>query len=59
MPDPESPSEPGHVPDGEGAPRESEGTRERELTEYRVPPGERDQPGAREREREVQDEGHG
>lgn len=52
MADEESPSQPGHVPGGEATPRESTGSRERELTEYRVPRRERDQPGARERERE-------
>lgn len=52
MPDTESPSEPGHVAGGEATPRESAGSRDRELTEYKVPPGERDKPGARERERE-------
>jgi hypothetical protein len=44
-----NPSAGGHVPDSK-APREGE-TEERELTEYRQPPGERDQPGAREEER--------
>lgn len=52
MPDTESPSEPGHVAGGEATPRESAGSRDRELTEYKVPPGERDKPGARARERE-------
>jgi hypothetical protein len=47
----ESPSEPGHVAGGEATPAASEGTDERELTEYKVPPGERDRAGARERER--------
>jgi hypothetical protein len=47
----ESPTEPGHTGSGEATPSEAEGTRERELTEYRVPPGKRDEPGARERER--------
>jgi hypothetical protein len=44
-----NPSAAGHVPDSE-APREGE-TEPRELTEYRQPPGERDRPGAREKER--------
>jgi hypothetical protein len=44
-----NPSAGGHVPDskapGEGDPEP------RELTEYRQPAGERDEPGAREKER--------
>jgi hypothetical protein len=51
VPKRESPSQPGHVAGGEATPAESEGTEERELTEYRVPPKERDERGARERER--------
>jgi len=45
-----NPSSSGHVPDSE-APREGQGE-ERELTEYREPAERRDQPGAREEERE-------
>jgi hypothetical protein len=44
-----NPSSSGHVPDS-GAPREGD-TEDRELTEYRQPPGERDKPGGREKER--------
>jgi hypothetical protein len=44
-----NPSSSGHVPDSE-APREGQ-KEERELTEYRQPPEERDRPGAREEER--------
>jgi hypothetical protein len=44
-----NPSSTGHVPDSE-APREGE-TEDRELTEYRRPPEERDEPGGREKER--------
>jgi hypothetical protein len=50
MSEPANPSASGHVPDSE-APREGE-TEDRELTEYRQEPEERDRPGAREEERE-------
>ena len=46
----ESPSAPSHLPDpGEWPGDERQGGRE--MTEYTEPPGERDEPGARERER--------
>jgi hypothetical protein len=44
-----NPSGGGHVPDSK-APREGE-AEPRELTEYRQPEGEREEPGAREKER--------
>ena len=47
--DPESPATPGHMPGPEGWPG---GGGERELTEYTEPPGRRDEPGGRERERD-------
>jgi hypothetical protein len=50
MSEPINPSSSGHVPE-ERAPREGE-QEDRELTEYRQPPVEREQPGAREAERE-------
>ena len=51
-----NPSSSGHVPESE-APREGQ-QEDRELTEYRQPEGEREQPGGRERER-AHEEGAG
>ena len=48
-----NPSSSGHVPESE-APREGQ-QEERELTEYQRPPAEREQPGAREKERGQED----
>ncbi len=47
-----NPSESDHVPQRQ-APGEGEQT-DRELTEYQEPPGKREEPGARERERKGQ-----
>ena len=46
----ENPSTPSHMPEADDWPEESR--KDRELTEYQEPPGERDQPGEREQERE-------
>ena len=48
-----NPSSSGHVPESE-APREGQ-QEERELTEYQQPRAEREQPGAREKERGQED----